>query len=366
MFLQFGWRKTKKGPHLICVNYTSFFFFFPTIPPKSFLFFFKVTPWESLIYIIIIIIFIIIWVYSPWEREWERERALLESCPLFALLTKLVWTFGSISWKDTWRQEDWFPLIPPFLQDTFLFTNAVAHIQTHTHIHQRLTGSLNHRWRYLTTMLQYQQAATDLNHTRPALSTLASIASDHSSHLRYVVYFGTNVWYGYLRRLSLSRLQYGVCLSLPLVRERTITETEWTCRVQEYMYQYRYQYQLTCFDLIGLTIMETTSWWHMQLLLPLLQLVEVKGIIIYPWVSLSALFSFCLSPYHLGHCGLLLVLLKTTKWWQHLLTMIVLISSLYVRTVPLLQHHSGEETSSVPFCAMPAVSSWNSTVRQGQ
>lgn len=40
-------------------------------------------------------------------------------------------------------------------------------------------------------MLQYQQPATDLNHTRPALSTLASIASDHdhSSHLRYVEIF---------------------------------------------------------------------------------------------------------------------------------------------------------------------------------
>lgn len=44
--------------------------------------------------------------------------------------------------------------------------------------------------------------------------------------------------------------------------------------------------------------METTLWWHMQLPLPLLQLVEVKGTITY----LSVLFSSLdyLSSYHFG------------------------------------------------------------------
>lgn len=77
-------------------------------------------------------------------------------------------------------------------------------------------------------MLQYQQPATDLNHTRPALSTLASIASDHSSHLRYVLF------------LCVSALPLVISISAPvvwLVRERTITEMKRDMqRVQEYMY----------------------------------------------------------------------------------------------------------------------------------
>lgn len=131
MFLQFGWRKTKKGPHLICVNILPFFFFSNDPPPNLFYFFQSHSLGIPYLYYYYYHIYYNLSLQPLRERV--RERALLESCPLFALLTKLVWTFRSISWKDIWRQEDWFPLIPPFLQDTFLFTNAVAHIQTHTH-----------------------------------------------------------------------------------------------------------------------------------------------------------------------------------------------------------------------------------------
>lgn len=78
-------------------------------------------------------------------------------------------------------------------------------------------------------MLQYQQPATDLNHTRPALSTLATIASDHSSHLRYVIFF-----YVYLLYHSF------ISISAPVVwfgsGEDDNRNEKRHAEVQEYMY----------------------------------------------------------------------------------------------------------------------------------
>lgn len=218
MFLQFGWRKTKKKEgkkkkrnpprHLLCVNillsfFLSFFFFSKQFPPPTPQIFFSFFLQSHSLEIPYLYGYCYYYNYYNLSVQSLKERTLFwKAVPSLPSLRNPFGRWNQVSWKTAGVKR--IDSLWLFHFYTHLHFHDCCRTHTQTHI-QRLTGSLNHKQ-------QYASVPTPSNGPQPHAtcsfySGINRVGSQFSSQVCCVVYL-VHVLVPYLIWLSATLIFY--------------------------------------------------------------------------------------------------------------------------------------------------------------